>query len=391
LSYYNFLFKKTLKNPGNLIPLLILVLGIISLYILNITSGDLHSYKNTAKDNYNETKKLEDYYLGELNSDTNYPKKDIQMFENALKDISEQKEWNQQIIQLADQEKWSEALNNSIKILNRHIKVNEESGGNLFPSDYVESMKGQILLYKQLISLNQEPDTIGYEKFGFNYVFRVMDSLFPMFFVLIISVFLIEVFLNTYKKGINIEILLPNKYTSTTTKKILYSTFLAVSIYMITLLISFVLASIINGTGNVLYPISLYTSNTLETAPIWAVIVKMFFLQVLSILNIVLLISLISFFAKNRLITLLISLVITIGSSMALKSIEVLHKFVHLNPFTYFSSGDVVTGLMTSEINNTNVTFVNGFISLSLLAIILMSAIFITAQQKEKKQMLEEK
>lgn len=391
MSYYNFLFKKTLKSPGNLIPILILIIGIVSLYVLNITSGDLHSYKNTAKDNYDETKKLEEYYLRELNGDTKYSKKDVQMFENALKDISEQKEWNQEIIELADKEKWSAALNNSVKILNRHIKVNEDSGGNLFPADYVESMKGQILLYKQLITLNQEPDTVGYEKFGFNYMFRVMNSLFPMFFVLIISVFLIEIFLNTYKKGINIEILLPSKYTSTTRKKVLYSIFISISIYIISLIISFALAGIINGTGDILYPMSIYTSDGLETAPIWIIIMKVFILQILSIVNIVLLISLISFFAKNRLITLLISLVITIGSSMALKSIEVLHKFVHLNPFNYFSSGDVVTGLMESEINNTNVTFLDGIISLTLLAIILSIGIFIISQKKEKKQMSEER
>ncbi|WP_460138186.1 hypothetical protein, partial [Priestia megaterium] len=69
---------------------------------------------------------------------------------------------------------------------------------------------------------------------------------------------------------------------------------------------------------------------------------------------------------------------------MAFKSIEALYKFVHLNPFTYFYSGDVVTGLMASETNNTHVTLINGFIYQGLLAIVLMTATFIVVQQKEK-------
>ncbi|WP_460138184.1 hypothetical protein, partial [Priestia megaterium] len=77
---------------------------------------------------------------------------------------TEQVKWNQQIIQLADQDKWSDALTNSIKILNRNIKINEEAGGNLFPSSYVKDMKNQIIVYQQLMPLNQEPDTTGYEK-----------------------------------------------------------------------------------------------------------------------------------------------------------------------------------------------------------------------------------
>jgi len=388
LSYYGFLLKKTFKNPRNFIPLLLLLLGIIGLYILNITSGDLHSYTGTAKDAYSSQKEIKDYYIRELNSDTKYSQKDIQGFKDGLQDSTEQVKWNQQIIQLADQDKWSDALTNSIKILNRNIKINEEAGGNLFPSSYVKDMKNQIIVYQQLMPLNQEPDTTGYEKFGFNYVFRVMNSIFPLFFVLIISVFLVEIFLNTYKKGVNIETLLPSSFISTTIKKVLYSTVLSVSIYTVTLLISFILASAVSGKGSSQYPTLLYMYGLPETVPIWTIIVKMFSLQVLSILNIVLLIALVSFFAKNRLTTLLISLIITIGSSMAFKSIEALYKFVHLNPFTYFYSGDVVTGLMASETNNTHVTLINGFIYQGLLAIVLMTATFIVVQQKEKRQVL---
>lgn len=391
MSYYLFLFKKTVKNRSNWIPLVLLLAGIVGIYILNVTTGNAYSYTSNVKDHYIQTQELEDYYVKELNSDTDYSEKDIQMFEDGLQDISQQSEWNEQVLTLAEQKKWAEALGYSINILNRHIDINEQSGRSLFPSDYILALKHEILLYEQLMALNQEPDTSRYEKFGFTYVFRVMDSLFPMFIVLLLAVLLTEIFLNTYKKGIPIELLLPNRYIYIMIKKIVYAMLLAVSVYAMALLISYALASMVSGTGNAQYPILLYSSGSPETAPIWLILVKMFSLQLLSILNITLLISLISLFAKNRLSTLLISIIIMIGSSIALKSIEALHPFIHLNPFTYFFSGDVVTRLMTYEMKNANITFANGVILLSLFAVILMTAILMLAHRKEKNQMLSTK
>jgi hypothetical protein len=387
LGYYNFLLKKTFKNRGNLAPLLILLLAIVGLYILNNTTGELYSYKNVMKDHYNQTKDLEEYYLELLNGETKYSDKELQEFEEASQDISEQTLWYEEILELAEEEKWSEALGYSINILNRHIEVNEKAGGSLFPSDYILALKQDIKLYEQLKVLEQEPDTMGYEKFGFNYVFRVMDSIFPIFFVLIVSVLLTEIFLNSCKKGINIETLLPMSFPSIITKKILYSSLLAVAIYLFTLLISFVLASIINGPGNILYPIIMFTTELPETMPIWIVTIKMLTLQVLSIFNIVLLISLISFFIKNNLVTLLVSIVLVIGSSMTLKSIEAFHSIAHLNPFTYISSGDVVTGFITQDTRNIHITFENGTILVCIFSIVLFTLNMIFAYQKEKKTM----
>lgn len=387
MSYYTFLLKKTFKNPGNLIPLLILFLGIVGLYILNNTTGDQYSYKSVVQGHYSQTQELEEYYTELLNGDTKYSDKELLEFQEGYRDIAEQSSWNQKILELVEEEQWSEALGYSINILNRHIEVNEREGGSLFPADYLLVLKQDIELYKQLKVLEQEPDTMGYERLGFNYVFRVMDSIFPIFFVLILLVLLTEIFLNSYKKGINIETLLPMSFTNITTKKIIFSALLAVCIYVSTLILSFLLASIINGPGNILYPIIMFTTELPETAPIWIVIIKMFTIQILSIINIVLLVSLISFFIKNNLVNLLVSIVLVIGSSMTLKSIDAFHYIAHLNPFTYISSGDVVTRFITQDTSNIHITFENGIILLCVLLIVLFTLNMLFAYRKEKNSM----
>ncbi|MDQ0231406.1 hypothetical protein [Metabacillus malikii] len=380
MNYYHFLLKKTLKSRGNLILLTILLSVIVGLYIINITSGDSYSFTNTVKDDYRVTLQQEKEYVEELNSHS-YGEEDTTMYKEALQDIVEQKNWNEQILELADQGKWSDALDYSIKIVNRHLEVNEKSGGDLFPADYVTALKNEIILFEQLRALNQEPDTEAYELFGFNYVYRVMDSLFPMFFVLILSVFLTDIFLSTHKNGFEIEKLLPSSFIGTMTKRIVFSTLIATSVYVFALMFSFIIASIANGMGSLHYPIIIHSTSTPHTSPVWNVLAKTFILQVLSILTIVLLISLLSLFVKNRLIHLFTSVVITIGSSIAVKAIEAFNPYLHLNPFLYFSSADVVTQSIISETNNPNITFGTGVILLCLLAVILYTAIYMICRR----------
>ena len=102
-----------------------------------------------------------------------------------------------------------------MKIIDGQLDVHEKTDGDLFPEDHVLALEREYLLFEQLASLNTEPDMEGYERLGFNYVFRVMDSLFPTLFVLIVTVFITETFVNSYKNGLNIPLLLPNSYKKT--------------------------------------------------------------------------------------------------------------------------------------------------------------------------------
>lgn len=387
MNYYRFLFKKAVKNRATSVPLLLLLAALVGLYVINQTSGDFFSYKGGLTDHHEQTKDLEEYYVGLQNDGVEYSADEVASFEAGYKDVVEQSMWSAKALQLAEEEKWDEALGYSINLLNRQLEANEQAEGSLFPDEHVAVLKGDIEMYEQLKALEQEPDTAGYETFGFNYVFRVMDSLFPVLFVLILAVLLTEIFLNSYKKGMNIEALLPMSFKRLTAKRIWFSSLLAGTIYIFTLAISFVMASLVKGTGTALYPVLLFSTDLPETSPIWIILIKMLTLQFLGILNIVLLISLISFFIQNNLVSLLITLIVVIGSPMVFKSIEAFHAIAHLNPFTYFGSGDVVTRLIIQDIRNTNVTFGNGIIMLCIFsfAMIILNVIF--AHRRDKTSM----
>ena len=387
MNYYRFLLKKTVKNRATSVPLLLLLAAIVGLYVINQTSGDFFSYTGGITDHHEEMKDLEEYYVGLQNDGVAYSADDVASFEAGHQDVMEQSMWSEKALQLAEEEKWGEALGYSINLVQRQLEENEQADGSLFPPEHVLVLKGELEMYKQLQALEQEPDTEGYETFGFNYVFRVMDSLFPILFVLILAVLLTEVFLNSYKKGMNIEALLPMSFRRLTAKRIWFSSLLAGTVYLSTLAISLVMTSLVKGSGHVLYPVLLYSAELPETSPIWIVLVKMLTLQLLGILSLVLLISLLSFFVQNNLVSLLITLVIVIGSPMVFKSIEAFHAIAHLNPFTYLASGDVVTRFILQDIPNTHATFGTGIVSLGVFSVMLMIINAVLAYRYEKKPM----
>ena len=391
MNYYRFLLKKTIKSRATFVPLLLLLATIVGLYVINSTTGDTFSYTNVIADHHQQTKDLEEYYVGLLNDGVDYSADEVASFEAGYKDVAEQSMWSEKALELAEEEKWDEALGYSINVLQRHVEVNEQAGGSLFPPEHVLVLKEDIEMYEQLQALEQEPDTAGYETFGLNYVFRVMDSLFPILFVLILAVLLTEIFLNSYKKGINIGMLLPMSFRRLTAKRILFSSLVVGVIYSLALAISFIVASLAKGSGNILYPVLLYSGELPETSPIWIVLVKMLILQFLGLLTVVLLASLISFFIQNNLVSLLVTLVVAIGSPIVFKSVEAFHSIAHLNPFTYLTSGDVVTGYIFQDINNAHATFGMGVVILCAFSFILAIVNMVLAYQYEKKPMYAEK
>lgn len=388
MGYLKLLYKKTIKKWSSLFLIVFLITGIVGLYLVHLHASSFYSYVGQGKDHYQSMLELEEYYTNLLNDELEYSTEEVQSFKNGLQDTRNQKEWNENILELAEKEKWSEALGFSIKIINQHLEVNEKAGNELFPEEHVLALKQEKLLFQELAYLNIAPDMEGYERYGFTYVYRVMDSLYPTFFVFIITVFLTEIFVSNYKIGSNVELILPSPYKNILIIKVLYSLLASVLLYIATLMFSFVLASLITGIGSLQYPIPLYSENTIDTVPIWRIIGETFTLHLLSILDIVFIVSIISHIAKNRMITLLVTIVIIIGCSVGARSLEVFHPLLHLNPFTYFLATDVVTNELVYETGNSNINFINGVFYLGILATVLLSVTLVLVQQQEKRQML---
>ncbi|MCR1288364.1 hypothetical protein [Shouchella clausii] len=388
MSYSYLLFKQIYRSKAVIVATTILFLGVVGLYIVNAIDGsdfraDMQSYLHHDQETlafYQE--ELENPHISEENRI---------MFEEAIIEVEENISWGQHILEAIDQNDFSEALVYFNKMIDRNLDIHKETNGELFPEEAIDDFMMTRHVNNRLIELNAEPDTLHFEKFGATFTYRVMESLFPTLFMLIASLILSEAFFRSFRGGINIDVLLPKKFTRLLMKKLSFMAGVTVAFYFGILVFSFFLASIFNGTGSFHYPIVNNGSPIFETMPLWNVMMKTFILQVLAIFNLVLIVAFAAVLTKNKMATLMIAILITVGFPMTHEFISSLHPFLHLSPFTYFLGGDVAAGFLAERFNNGRIDFISGVIVLVVFASIITFILCIHAYMVEKRQLITSK
>lgn len=387
MSYFLYLFKKLTKNKKNYFPFVLILMGIIGLYTLNVTEGKVFDYQYNLEQNYRALQEIEDLYLQDLQNE-DYTDEDIAWIEGGLEDNTERLEWIEEGLAAIEKEDWQTALQNSIHLTNRILSVNEEEGANLFPDEHIQVLEKDIALYEELIEINARPETEGYEQAGINFTYRVMYTLFPLFITLIFTIYATIIFSSSIKKGEDIDRLFPEPYAILVLKKIIFTIMISVSLYLLILLISFGLGSVISEVGTFEYPI--FNSLSIEQSEtIIQVSMKMFLIQVMVIVCVVLVTGIFSIITKNQLIAVMLSIVMTIGIPIIIKVTSTFSNSLHFIPFTYFLSGEVVSGALSLEKTNLNITFINGMLSLSLFSLVLLGILLTCVQQEDKNRMLK--
>lgn len=388
MSYIYLLFKQIYRSKAGIAATTILFLGVVGLFIVNSIDGsdfraDMQSYLLHDQETLA-------FYQEELKNPDISDENQI-MYEQAIIEVEENISWGRQILEAIDQNNFSEALVYFNKMIDRNLDIHNETNGELFPEEAINEFIMTRNVNNRLIELNEEPDTLHFEKFGATFTYRVMESLFPTLFMLTASFILSEAYFRSFRGGINIDILLPKKSTGLLIKKLSFMAGLIVALYFVILVFSFCLASIFNGTGSFRYPIVNNGSPNFETMPLWSVMIKTFILHALAIVNLVLIVAFVGVLTKNKMATLMIAILITVGFPMTHEFISSLHPFLHLSPFTYFLGGDVVTGFLAELFNNDRIDFISGVIVLVVFASIITCILCIHAHLVEKRRLITSK
>ena len=95
-------------------------------------------------------------------------------------------------------------------------------------------------------------------------------------------------------------------------------------------------------------------------------------LQAISSLFILVFVMLICSIAKNKMASLFISLISTIGLFLLTSTVDPLKKIGELLPTTYLQSVSVTTGATAYSLNNPRITFSMGIIMCSLALVVLI-------------------
>ncbi|MGX7417261.1 hypothetical protein ACWOFR_00505 [Carnobacterium gallinarum] len=367
-KYWLFLYKTTIRNKFNFIPIAILILLTIALLWLNATltasNGFIPMIRMQNADNKNSF------------SDN----KEVNLM------IQEQIASNERVIELAEKNDWKAALTLQLKVLEETDIKLVENESQPVPIELKKSILGKKAIYQYLVKNNLKLDTLERETQGFPFVFRVIASLFPSVVILCIIALLTNLFTENFKQGINLDDLFPLKKQYLLTSKLGFGILAASTVYAIILLISFVSATIINGSNSLNYPALLNTPSFIDIRPIGSLIAEALFLQFLCIIFLVLFVYILAQLTKNKVATLFISVFIICGLVLTVTKVQPLAFIAHRIPFVYFNTIDILLQNSSYITNNPKVTWITGITTLliSILAELII-VILLNYKPRNKK------
>lgn len=183
-----------------------------------------------------------------------------------------------------------------------------------------------------------------------------------------------QLYTSKYRNRADISSLLPIN----SSKKYIFDNLSGVIIsagifYSVNILV-FVIASLIFKTGNLNYPFYLYKSLIGQTIneyiPTSRVMVPIIILQIFVGLFVINFVQLVSSIVRDKFSSLFISLVLLLGLNLSTTVIQPLQKLAMWLPTTYFNAINVVSGEISVQYHNAQITFVSGVMTLIIASMV---------------------
>lgn len=339
----NFEWKKWIKNPKNII--------LIGLAILSIFVSLMNLYYKNLGENqavFNHLKELNDEidppqgYTGPkenykllllLDENGEFPSNKEQALQKILIDIIYLLE-DEHTAQL--EKKWIE----KIKIQTERLTLQQkylDLGGEPWcnETNIAEQLaRNRWLLDRKIPISNLE---IGQQ--GFYFVYYLLNHWMNFFIVIMIGLCFFDFLTSEYERKnylfmaaqpINTKRFFQRKYV------------MAVSIFvgglLVLLALGFIVASLIHGTGSLMYPIAVYQGTIFKLIPLWNFLIKTISLQVLFIMCAISFLLLLSKWVKNAVEVLGMFLIIMFGPVILEKLIPKIHVISFALPFFYMDT-----------------------------------------------------
>ena len=385
-----FLLKKVFKSRLNWIILALFVSGLGVTFYFNSRTANSVSLESrlesriTANEraiNENEEK------LSQI-SDTN--SEEYQIAESNLelqKNLLTQKK---EILALLKEGRWKEAyylqwqdVEKSYEILSKEPTAS---------SDLKMAVDRERKTYQALYPLNIKAHNLVYPTHGIDQIVWILELIIPSLFVVAIIFMLTQLFAERYQNHLDTAQLYPFS------KVAFAMSSLGVGVGYVTVLFigisgfSFLVGSLISGFGQLDYPYPIYslTNQEVTIGKIQDVLFPGLFLAFLAFIVIVEVVYLITYFFKQKMPVLFLSLIGIVGLLFGIQTIQPLQRIAHLIPFTYLRSVEILSGRLPKQIDNVNLNWSMGMVLLPCLIILLLVGILFIERwgSSQKKSML---
>ena len=370
-----FLLKKVFKSRLNWIILALFVSGLGVTFYLNSRTANSHSLESELETYLVKNERVINEYEEELSqiSDTNSEEYQIAKINlESQKNHSTQKT---EILTLLKEGRWKEAY--YLQWQDEEKNYERISNNPTVSSDFKMAVDRQRKIYQALYPLNIKAHTLEFPTHGIDQIIWILEAIIPTLFVIAIIFMLTQLFAERYQNHLDTAQLYPFS------KVAFAMSSLGVGVGYVSVLFigisgfSFLVGSLISGFGQLDYPYPIYSlvNQEVTIGKIQDMLFPGLLLAFLAFIVIVEVVYLITYFFKQKMPVLFLSLIGIVGLLFGIQTIQPLQRIAHLIPFTYLRSVEILSGRLPKQIDNINLNWSMGMVLLPCLIILLLVGI----------------
>ena len=385
-----FLLKKVFKSRLNWIILALFVSGLGVTFYFNSQTANSVSLESELETHLVKNERVINEYEEKLSQISDTSSEEYQFAKENLDSQKNHLTQKTEILTLLKEGRWKEAyylqwqdVEKSYEILSKEPTAS---------SDLKMAVDRERKTYQALYPLNIKAHNLVYPTYGIDQIVWILEAIIPSLFVVAIIFMLTQLFAERYQNHLDTAQLYPFSKVSFAMSS------LGVGVSYVTVLFigicgfSFLVGSLISGFGQLDYPYPIYSlvNQEVTIGKIQDVLFPGLILTFLAFIVIVEVVYLITYFFKQKMPVLFISLIRIVGLLFGIQTIQPLQRIAHLIPFTYLRSVEILSGRLPKQIDNVNLNWGMGVVLLPCTIILLLLGILFIESlgNSRKKSML---
>ena len=372
-----FLVKKVFKSRLNVIIVVLLTIVISIAFYMNSRTAQSLSLENQLQsrivENEQMIKENEDTLSKETDSESEkyqFTKKNLELNQNQL-------EKRKEILSLLEQQKWKEAYALQAKYEEKIFGIiSKESYAS---SEFKQAVYREWKVYEALSPLNIKAHHLDFPTYGIDQVVWTLTTIIPTLFLISIIFMLTQLFTDRFKGNLDTAKLLPFSKVKFAISSLGVGVVYVMGVFLAICGISLILGVFNQGLGTLEYPYPIFdvAKQEIVIVKIQNILLESLALEFLVFIVIVEVVYLISFFFKQKTVSLFISLILIVGFVFGINAIEPLQRVAHIIPFTYLRSVEVLTGRLPQNIQNVQLSGSMGLTVMPIFILILFVCILL--------------
>ena len=372
-----FLVKKALKSRLNVIIVALLAIVISIAFYMNSRTAQKLSLESQIQSSIVEKEQLIKENEDKLSQTTDTESEEYQSTKKNLELKQNQLEERKHILSLLKQQNWKEAYNLQAKHEEKTFGIISKEAHS--SAELKQAVYREWKVYEALYPLNIKAHLLDFPTYGIDHVVWTLTTIIPTLFLISIIFMLTQLFTDRFKDNLDTAKLLPFSKVKFAISSLGVGIGYVSIVFLLICAISLFLGLFNQGLGTLEYPYPIFdvVKQEIVIVKIQNILLESLVLEFLVFIVLVEVVYLISFFFKQKTVSLFISLISIVGFVFGINAIEPLQRVAHIIPFTYLRSVEILTGRLPQNIQNAQLSGSMGLTIIPIIMIILFICILL--------------